>query len=348
MNNTTLQIKFKQRLNKIASNDFDNIECWQIVEAFNKAQISWCRRQLHGTNQYREGDEASKRRIDDLQVLLTSRDLAGIDITYDDKYGYFRADNFNEIYDQNYLEFKRLEAKASQTIKQIQGENAVYETVTIYTYHTKRSTNVSTSDPAAWNAEVGASIPDYITNINDLIGTPQYEIQLQQYQWDENGYGPIQGSTEEQVLITEATESSTSSEMAPGASKEKCCTEPRTMTVYLSEVASTDVILRDPLKDPDFEWGETFCTLQDSEIRIWRKDFWIVDPKLIYYRKPTRVEIQGCVDPYTTIASTVDVESEFKDDIVELIIDEAVSIIAGDISDPNLFQRGDAMGEKNN
>ena len=70
INNTTLQIKFRQRLNKLASNDFDNIECWQIVEAFNKAQIEWCRRQLRGTNQYKEGDEMSKRRIDDLQPLL--------------------------------------------------------------------------------------------------------------------------------------------------------------------------------------------------------------------------------------------------------------------------------------
>ena len=36
MNNTTLQIKFKQRLNKLASEDFDNIQCWEIVEARQK------------------------------------------------------------------------------------------------------------------------------------------------------------------------------------------------------------------------------------------------------------------------------------------------------------------------
>ena len=35
MNNATIQLKIQQRLNKIASNDYDNIECWQIVEAFN-------------------------------------------------------------------------------------------------------------------------------------------------------------------------------------------------------------------------------------------------------------------------------------------------------------------------
>ena len=75
MNNTTLQLKIKQRLNKLSSNDYDNIECWQIVEAFNKAQLDWCRRNLHGLNVLQEGDEESIRRIDDLQILLTSFDI---------------------------------------------------------------------------------------------------------------------------------------------------------------------------------------------------------------------------------------------------------------------------------
>lgn len=72
MNNSTLQLKIRQRLNKLASNDYDNIECWQIVEAFNKAQTDWCRRNLHGLNILQEGDEQSTRRIDDLQILLTT------------------------------------------------------------------------------------------------------------------------------------------------------------------------------------------------------------------------------------------------------------------------------------
>ena len=55
MNVATIQIKVKERLNKLASNDYDNIECWQIVEAFNKAQLQWLRRQLHGFNQFKEG-----------------------------------------------------------------------------------------------------------------------------------------------------------------------------------------------------------------------------------------------------------------------------------------------------
>ena len=76
MLNSTIEIKVKQRLNKLDSQDYDNIQCWQIVEAFNKAQVEWVRRQLHGTNAFKEGDEASNRRKDDLQRLLVSENLS--------------------------------------------------------------------------------------------------------------------------------------------------------------------------------------------------------------------------------------------------------------------------------
>ena len=155
MTNDALQIKLKQRLNKLDSQDYDNIECWQIVEAFNKTQLEWCRRQLHGGNPYKEGDEMSKRRIDDLQILLNELSLTGV---VEDKY--FEATNFPA----NYLEYKRISTGA----------------------------------------------------------------------------------------VTD------------------CCTDPRSMTVYLAEEANVNLILRDPLKRPDFDWGETFCTLINNEVRIYK------------------------------------------------------------------------------
>ncbi len=75
MLNSTILIKVKQRLNKLDSQDYDNIECWQIVEAFNKGMVEWCRRQLVGTNILKQGDEQSRRRVDDLQVLLVPAPL---------------------------------------------------------------------------------------------------------------------------------------------------------------------------------------------------------------------------------------------------------------------------------
>jgi hypothetical protein len=235
MNNETLQIKLKQRLNKLDSNDYDNIEKWQMIEAFNKAQVEWPRRQLHGGNPYKEGDEFSKRRIDDLQVLLTELPLTG---TQTDTY--FETDNFPLT---DYLEFKRISAEA----------------------------------------------------------------------------------------------------------KSECCPDNFPMSVYLSEEANINLNLRDPLKRPDFNWGETFCTLLGNKIRIYRNtDFDIVNPVLTYYRRPIYIEFAGTLNPYTGVVSTVDVESEFKDDIVELILDEAAAIIAGDIDNYNQMQREQQAAERSN
>ena len=347
MNNATLQIKFKQRLNKLASNDYDNIECWQIIEVFNKAQISWCRRQLHGTNQFAEGDEQSKRRVDDLQILLNTVPLTGPDVPYDDKFGYFRADNFATIYDSNYLEYKRVETFGIQVWPGEEGEPMETEIVRIPIYQVHPGNQQATTiDPEGWNTENGDQFI-FIENINDYPAD-NIPAPFTDAEFDENGYGPVIGYEDVSNTIEGTGSSGTAPVLAPNASKERCCKDPRTMTVYLSEVANTDVLLRDPLKNPDFEWGETFCTLQHNQVRIWRKDFFIIDPKLIYYRKPIRIEIEGCVDPYTGIQSGTDIECEFKDDITELIIDEAISIMAGDISDVNTYQRGDNMSEKNN
>ena len=235
MENSTLVIKLKQRLNKLDSQDFDNIESWQFIEAFNKAQVEWCRRNLHGGNMYREGDELSKKRIDDLQPLLIELSLTGT--VYD---SFFEAENFPV---ETYLEFKR--------------------------------------------------------------------------------------------VTTDATT--------------KCCPKPRSMTVYLAEEANVPLILRDPLKNPSFLWGETFCTMLDNRIRIYRNtDFNIANPILTYYRKPVYIQIPGVTDPYTGDISLINVNCEFKDDLVEVMLDDAASIIAGDIENMYQQQRGMQSAEKNN
>jgi hypothetical protein len=232
MLNSTITIKVKERINKLDSNDYDNIECWQIVEAFNKAQVEWARRQLHGINQVREGDEQSTRRKDDLQILLTTETLPSVDKEY-----YYRG-----VIPQDYLQWKRVDVFAQK----------------------------------------------------------------------------------------------------------ECC-DKRRMTVYLAEEGNLNQLLRDKAKRPDFEWAETFATLKGGDVNVYtNNEFDIERMDLIYYRQPIKIQVQGCVDPYTGVASAANVESEFKDDIIELIIDEAVSIIAGDIESGNQFSRGTDTAERNN
>lgn len=234
MNNNLIQIKIKQRLNKLASLDYDNIECWQIAEAFNKAQIEWVRRQLHGTNNYKEGDEASIRRIDDLQKLLTTVNISGSMVGPT----YYEIDTLPA----NYLEFKRVSIKGKH-----------------------------------------GKCPD------------------------------------------------------------------RPFVVYLGEEADVDLLLVDKLSQPSFEWGETFCTLVGNKIRIYtNNEFEVISPKLNYYRKPVEVQFVGCIDLNTGNTITTDVQSELKDDIVELICDEAASILAGDIESIMQYQRNEKSAERNN
>lgn len=106
---------------------------------------------------------------------------------------------------------------------------------------------------------------------------------------------------------------------------------------------------RDNLKRPDFDWAETFCTLLGNTIRIYKnKDFEIVNAVLTFYERPTYIEFAGATNPYTGVVSLVDVESEFKDDVVELIIDETAAIIAGDIENFNQATREQQAAERSN
>ena len=232
MLNSTITIKMKQRLNKLDSQDYDNVTCWQVVEAFNKAQVEWARRQLHGINVVKEGDEQSTRRKDDLQKLLIKEPLAAAkkDIYYE---GNIPAD---------YLQWKRVDIYA----------------------------------------------------------------------------------------------------------KKDCC-DPRRMTVYLAEEGNLNQLLRDKSKQPNFEWAETFATLIDDTVHMYTNgEFEISDAFLTYYRQPVKIQITGCSDPYTGVITTTEVECEFKDDIIELIIDEAVSILAGDMESGNQFSRTQESAERSN
>ena len=128
----------------------------------------------------------------------------------------------------------------------------------------------------------------------------------------------------------------------------KCCPEPRLMTVYLSEEANVDLIFRDALKRPDYEWGETFCTWIGNKVRVYKRDFDISKVILTYYRQPVLIEIAGCQNPYDGTTTVTDIICEFKDDIVEVLLDEAASLIAGDIENFNQYQANQQTAERNN
>ena len=74
----------------------------RLLKHLIKLCLDWCRRQLHGTNSHKTGDEQSKRRIDDLQVLLRPHPL---EMKEEDCY--YGSENWPE----DYFEFKRVSFK---------------------------------------------------------------------------------------------------------------------------------------------------------------------------------------------------------------------------------------------
>jgi len=130
--------------------------------------------------------------------------------------------------------------------------------------------------------------------------------------------------------------------------RQGCC-DNRRMTIYLAEEANLNQLLRDDAKKPSFAWAETFATLKNNQVNVYTNgEFDIASMALTYYRQPVKIQIQGCVDPYTNTETLQNVECELKDDIIEVIIDEAASILAGDIESVNQFSRGTETAERNN
>jgi len=225
MNNSLIQIKIKERLNKLDSADSSNIFCWQIQESFNKAQREWVRRQIEGINLKKEGRESSDQKVADLQLLLVEWTS-----TFVDQGTYFQSCSFPD----NYLVFTKVSAEALH---------------------------------------------------------------------------------------------------------EDCC-PPRRLVLYQAQETNVDVLLADFNKNPSYDAAESFYTLFNSTVRIYTDNkFTIVNPKVTYYRKPVTIQFQNCIDTETGETSLADVECEFQDNIIELIIDDAVAILAYDLADQSNAQR---------
>jgi hypothetical protein len=118
----------------------------------------------------------------------------------------------------------------------------------------------------------------------------------------------------------------------------ECCTEARPMTVYLAEVANVDVLLRDVYRKPNFDWAETFCTLSNNRLRIYVDDkMTLSNGKLTYYRTPQTIKFANCPGLNGELLS-VERLCEFRDDIVEEILEKTVVILSADLEQMNRYQ----------
>ena len=75
MNSTEIYYKIVTGLNKLDSNDYQNIEKWIIQQEYSKAKYFIIREQINGINIKKEGKEGSLLKITDLQILLIPKKI---------------------------------------------------------------------------------------------------------------------------------------------------------------------------------------------------------------------------------------------------------------------------------
>jgi len=68
-------------------------------------------------------------------------------------------------------------------------------------------------------------------------------------------------------------------------------------------------------------------------------EFDVGSVRLLYYRRPTDIQIQGCINLSTQLTNITNIDCEFKDDIAEVLVDYAASILAGDTELFNTMSR---------
>lgn len=124
--------------------------------------------------------------------------------------------------------------------------------------------------------------------------------------------------------------------------KTDCC-DYTSMVVYLVNESDVDNLLADDFKKPSYIWGETFVTIKGNILRLYTNDDFEIDsPKLTYYRKPIDIQIINSINPSTQTLVTTEINSEFKDDVVELLIDATCVTLAGDVE---LFNQSSRLNQ---
>ena len=106
------------------------------------------------------------------------------------------------------------------------------------------------------------------------------------------------------------------------------------LTSYLKEEANVNILRH----IPSFKFEETFHTMSTNKIKVYHfEKFKVEKVELVYYRLPKKYDFKK-----------LDQVIEFKDDVCEILVDEACRILASDIESLNQKALAQERAEFNN
>ncbi len=120
--------------------------------------------------------------------------------------------------------------------------------------------------------------------------------------------------------------------LTPYVSKGNCS------SVYIKSHLREEANVDELITDPSFEFEETFHTMIGNRLHVYHNDDFVIDTVILtYYRKPKFYNFKKLDDVI-----------EFKDDVCDVIVDEACKIISSDIESLNQKALAEQRGEFNN
>ncbi len=117
------------------------------------------------------------------------------------------------------------------------------------------------------------------------------------------------------------------------------CGDVRIKSTFV-ENANVDDLLQDWTFSPSFDFEQAFHIMSSNKFRVYHNDeFKIEEVKLSYYKNPQKISCEK---------KDFDNTWQWKDDVAELIIDEAIKLLSGNIEAQNAFALAKARVEENN
>lgn len=110
------------------------------------------------------------------------------------------------------------------------------------------------------------------------------------------------------------------------------------LNIWPAKEGDVNVLLSDEFWTPSKEWGETFHTLVNNQLRVYHNNqFNLEKVNLIYFRYPLNINM---ADGFNDVDgnATVDVDPEFKGSSLIEILNLTIQHLAASVNDPLRYQ----------
>ena len=103
------------------------------------------------------------------------------------------------------------------------------------------------------------------------------------------------------------------------------------MTSHEVKGANVNQLYHDKNREPSFKYRETFYTISDSNVQVYKKDFKVEKTEMYYYRYPVQVNLEDEDDPESKFLTG---QLEFNDKLLNRIILSTVALNNLSTDDP--------------